>query len=239
MNLEEMAAQSTREINEAMRRARQALPNTDAASWKVDVPSYDDHGVRIERFEVSEQEAEFDKLRAAFNPQRNDRSVRPGTYTRLTVDRTLWMTDTPAEVDDLGPVDDLMAMSRGGTMLIVGLGLGLVLNRAITRRGMVWIDVVEREQRVIDAVGPHYLALAAEHDCALTIHCADIHDWRPEPGDWTIGFFDIWASIDMDDRPEVDRLRRRFRKRLGHFEAWAQGERNAQARRIRSGTGLY
>jgi len=240
MNLEEMAAQSTREINAAMRRARSALPNSDAASWKVDVPTYRGDGVVIERFEISEREADFDRLRAAFNPQRSDRSVDAGTYTRLKVDGTLWMTDTPAEVDDLGPVDDLMAMYRGGTMLIVGLGLGLVLNRAIAVRGIARIDVVEREGRVLDAVGPYYATLAQEYECDLRYHCADIHAWRPERGlDWTIGFFDIWAHIDMDDRPEVERLRRRFRPRMGHFVAWAQDERNAQARRIRSGTGLY
>ena len=240
MNLEEQAVKAAAEIDAAMRQVRDAVPNSDAASWKVTVPEYDAHGVTIDRFEVTQREANFDKLRAAMNPQRSDRSVDAGTYTRLTVDGTLWMTDTPAEVDDLGRVDDLMAMYRGGTMLIVGLGLGLVLHRAITRRGMARIDVVERELRVIEAVGPHYQELAAEHGCKLTIHCADIHDWRHERGlDWTIGFFDIWAHIDMDDRPEVERLRRRFRPRMGHFEAWAQDERNAMAARIRSGRGFY
>ena len=117
---------------------------TELHDWKVAVPEYDAEGVVIERFEISQRQADFDKLRTALNPQRGDRSVDAGTYTRLTVDGTLWMTDTPAECRDLEPVDDLMRW-HGGTMLIVGLGLGVLLNRAI-HRGMSQIDVVERDR---------------------------------------------------------------------------------------------
>jgi len=238
MNLEEMAAQAEAEIEDSMRRARGMGLDEYAASWKVDVPEYDAHGVLIKRFEVSEREADFDKLRAAFNPQRGDRSVDPGWYTRLTVDGVLWMTDTPAEVRDLRAVD--RAMHYAGSMLIVGLGIGLVLNRAILHHEISAIDVVEREQRVIDAVGPYYSQLAADHAIDLTIHCADIHEWRsPRSLRWDLGFFDIWAHIDLNDMAEVTRLRKRFGPRLGRFEAWAQDERIAQGRRIRSGRGFY
>lgn len=240
MTMEDMAAQAAAEIDAALSRVRAGVPDSAAASWKVTVPEHDADGVVIRRFQITEREASIDKLRAALNPQRSDRSIDPGWYTRLIVDGTLWMTDTPAEVRDLDSVDMAMRFNRGGSMLIVGLGIGLVLHRAITRRGITRIDVVEREQRVIDAVGPHYLALAAEYGCELHFHCADIHAWRPARGlAWSIGFFDIWADIDMDDRPEVDRLRRRFRSRVRVFDAWAQDERNAQARRIRQRRGFY
>jgi spermidine synthase len=150
------------------------------------------------------------------------------------------MTDTPAEASDLFGVDLAMSEVPGGSMLIVGLGLGMVLHRAITHRGMEWIDVVEREDRVVRAVGPYYEALAARHGTKLTIHQADIHEWkRPRNAWWDLGWFDIWADIDMDDRAEVKLLRDRFRRHLGWFGAWAQWERNQQARRIRTKTGLY
>ena len=215
----------------------------DIDTWLVGVPEYDAEGVVIRRFEVTQREADFDKLRTALNPQRGDRSVDAGTYTRLEVDGVLWMTDTPAEVRDLYRIDEIMGQNNGGSMLIVGLGLGLVVGRAITAHDMKWIDVVEREQRVIDAVGPYYHYLAEQYGCVLNIHHADIHKWRTERGEvapcWGIGFFDIWPHIDSEDMPEVRRLRNRFRPRLVHFEAWAQDERIAQARRIRTGTGWY
>lgn len=207
--------------------------------WKVTVPEYNANGVRIKRFVVTQDEADFDKLRTALNPQRPDRSIEPGTFTKLEVDDVLWMSDTPAECADLRNVDYAMRKYRYGTMLIAGLGLGVVVHRAILR-GMMTIDVVEAEGRVLDAVGPHYMALAKEHGCELRLHHSDIHAWRSPRGQtWHIGFFDIWPNIDQADLPEVARLRRRFRKRLCTFEAWAQYDRLQSAKRIRTGTGFY
>jgi hypothetical protein len=207
--------------------------------WLVQVPEYDADGVKIERFDISEEYAAHDMLRAAMNPQRENRSVRAGTYTRLEVDDTLWMTDTPAEIADLLPIGGRLAWSE--SVLIVGLGLGLVLNYCLLHcPAMERIDVVEKEQRVVDAVGPYYLALAKERGIELAIHCVDIHEWRqPRNIWWEVGFFDIWPTITMDDRPEVTRLRNRFRDKVGFFEAWAQRERNSQAKRIRERRGFY
>lgn len=207
-------------------------------SWKVDVPTVERDGVLIDRFTITEHDESVDRLRAALNPQRADRSVRAGTYSRLTVDGSLWMTDTPAECADLRGVDVEL---RGATSaLIVGLGLGVVLNRAIVTHGVPRIDVVEVEPRVIEAVGPHYRGLAEARDLDLTIHEADVHRWRPGRWVWwDVGFFDIWAHIDSGDLPEVTRLRRRFRNRLGWFGAWAQTERLAQQRRTRTGLWAY
>ena len=212
---------------------------TSELDWKVSVPEWDSSGVLIERFEVTQEQENFDKLRAALNPQRPDRSVVAGIYTKLVVDGTLWMTDTPAECNDLRNVDYCMRQYQGGTMLIAGLGLGVVLNRAIMR-GMSHIDVVESEGRVLDAVGPYYAGLAEEHGCKLRLHHADIHAWRSERGMvWNIGFFDIWPTIDQDDLPEVTRLRRRFRDRVHSFDAWAQMDRLLSKQRVRNGTGFY
>lgn len=207
--------------------------------WLVHVPEYDEDGVVIRRMEVTEREQFYDELRTQFNPQRPDRSIKAGTYTQLLVDGQLWMTDTPAEIKDLWPVDSEMLANDSGTMLIAGLGLGVVLNRAIVTHHLD-VDVVESEPRVLKAVGPYYAALAEEHGVTLRLHEADIHQWRPPKGSyWDIGFFDIWPSINEDDMPEVTRLRNRFRTRLGWFGAWAQDERIGQRKRRRDKTGWY
>jgi hypothetical protein len=212
--------------------------------WLVTVPEYDANGVVIKRYDVSAAEEQLDLLRTAFNPQRPNRRVRQGTYTKLEVDGVLWMSDTPAEIVDLDVVDEAMVYAvpsdYDSSMLIVGLGIGLVLRRAIVHHGIKWIDVVEREGRVIDAVGQHYRDLAKEHEVSLRIHQADIHAWRPPKlSHWDLGWFDIWADINEADLPEVKRLRDRFRTRLGWFGAWAQADRLGQKKRIASGQWAY
>lgn len=234
------AARQLAEIDQALITIASNEPDESWHDWLVDVPEFHGKGVKIERFAVDEHTALVDQLRAVLNPQRSDRSLQAGTFTRLEVDGVTWMTDTPAEIYDLLDVDQAMHDLRGGSMLIAGLGLGVVLNRAIRTHRMHRIDVVEREQRVLDAVGGHYEDLAKEHNVNLRLHCLDIHDFRALRGSrWDVGFFDIWPSIDMNDRPEVARLRRRFRDRVAWFGAWAQDERNAQAKRIREKRGWY
>lgn len=228
------------DTEEALARAATMQPDPSAKEWLVEVPPYDADGVVVERFEITEDQAMVDKMRAAFNPQRSDRSTDPGTYTRLVVDGSIWMTDTPAEIRDHEAVDDAMAWRRGGSMLIAGLGLGVVLRRAIVTHNFCYIDVVEIDPRVIRAVGAHYLDLARERDCTLRLHHADIHQWRAPVGSWwDVGWFDIWETIKEDDMDEVRRLRNRFYRRLGWSGAWAQEERVAMRRRIRSGKWAY
>jgi len=211
--------------------------------WLVGVPEYDEDGVVIRKMEVTAREQLVDEMRAAFNPQRPDRSVKAGMYTQLVVDGVVWMTDTPAEIADLREVDNIMSAfthKDDSSMLIAGLGLGVVLNRAIVTHGIRMIDVVESDPRVLKAVGPYFQALAEEHGVMLFLHLSDIHAWRPPSMQkWDIGFFDIWATINDEDMAEVTRLRKRFRKRLAWFGSWAQDERIAQRKRIRNKTGWY
>jgi hypothetical protein len=235
-----MAARAAKESDEAMQRAAQMRPDPSATEWLVDLPPYDAEGVVIARFVITEAEANIDKLRAAFNPQRGDRSIDAGTFTRLTVDGLIWMTDTPAEVRDHLEADWAMGLVHGGSALIVGLGMGMVLNRAIRKHRMSRIDVVEIDPRIIKAVAPHYERLAHDHDIELFIHQADIHEWRPQRGlFWDMAWFDIWPTINDEDMPEVKRLRDRFRTRVGWSGAWAQDERIAMKRRIASGRWAY
>lgn len=226
---------------EAIARAMEMVPDPAMQEWLVWAPEYHDEGVAIERFVITPEAAMVDKLRAGYNPQRSDRSLDPGTFTRLEVDGVLWMTDTPAEVRDHLIVDEAMARYAGGSVIIVGLGLGMVLNRAIRKRRMKRIDVVELDPRIIRALGPHYQGLAKEHGLELVIHEADIHQWRAEKGQrWDVAWLDIWPTINDDDMPEVRRLSARFQRgRASWVGAWAQDERRAMRRRIKSGRWAY
>lgn len=236
---------AARETEKALRRHIAMLEGdtTEYADWLVDLPMIVRDGVQIERFEVTEAEANLSKMRAAFNPQRGDRSIEAGWYTKLTVDGVMWMSDTPAEVRDHFQIDDLMAETliyRDSSLLIVGLGLGMVLRRAIVHHMVPRIDVIEYDQRVINTVGPHYHDLARKYGIALGIHQGDIRTYRPPKGaTWDLGYFDIWSDINSDDMAEVALLRKRWWRRLGKFVAWAQDERVSQKRRLASGKWAY
>lgn len=223
------------EADEAFQRYVSRPARRDTSDWRVSVPPYDHDGVVIERFQISARSADLDQLRAAFNPQRGDRSVEAGRYTRLAVDGQLWMTDTPAECEDHFPVDDAIAGRRNASVLIVGLGLGVVLQRAIDL-GCTHIEVVERDQRIIDAVGPHYQDLAAGSEAYVYFHHADIHQWRAGKGSWwDVVWLDIWSAITDEDIPEARRLKHRFRRHADWVGAWADAERAAMKRRIAAG----
>lgn len=229
------------ELNSALREVREMGTSVrDYLDWMVMVPPVNDNGLVIDRFTISKEEAAVSKLRAVLNRQRDDRSTEAGTYTRLTVDGKIWMTDTPAEIRDLFPVDRHMRLLQDEPLLIVGLGLGVVLNRALNAYNFQCIDVVESDQRVIDHVWPHYEAIMRRKGIEAHIWHADVHKWKaPRGWHWGLGFFDIWPEIDSDDLPEVSRLRNRFGRRLVHFEAWAQQERLRQKRRLASRKWAY
>ena len=127
----EKARQAADEIDRAFKVVATTRRDESWRQWLVDIPEHEHDGVVVERFEVTEAEAAFDQLRSAINWQRPDRALEAGTFTRLKIDGDVWMTDTPAEIADLWEVDDAMARAQGGTVLIVGLGIGLVVRRAI------------------------------------------------------------------------------------------------------------
>ena len=230
--------QLQRDHTKALKKLANMEPDPTAREWLVTLPLYDEDGIIIDRFTITEQEAHVDKMRAAFNPQRDNRSVDAGTYTRLTVDGQVWMTDTPAEVRDHVIIED--ALIDAERLLVVGLGMGMVVHRALTAFDLTLIDIVEIDARVIKAVGPHYEAMAAERGVDLRIFHSDIHDWHiPRGAYWDAAWFDIWPTINDDDMPEVARLRKRFRQRVAWQGAWAQNERIAMKRRIRTGKWAY
>src|ERR1039458_3992636 len=97
-------------------------PRSAYDAMTVTVPEGELDGLRVERFTVEEHSIK--NLRLAM---RGARQTRPGTYTKLTGDGTLWMSDTDAEKRD--HMEAVRVIQRPGTnrVLINGLGLGMVL----------------------------------------------------------------------------------------------------------------
>lgn len=169
----------------------------------------------IEHFEVSEDASRFSALRGF-------RSYVPeGRYARLMVDGQLYMTDTQHEHStNYGVVRE----SRG-SVLIAGLGLGMLLIPILKKPDVNLVTVVEKYPDVIDLVEqPIRRALSKNANDKLTIIPGDIYEWRPAPKQkFDVIYFDIWADQSTDDLKDMDVLHKAFRKyraKGGWMQSW-------------------
>jgi len=186
----------------------------------IDVPEGELDGLRVQRFEM--KTGTVQALRLAME----GRAIRPGWYTRL-VDGTgmgarFWMSDTPAEKDDHYETVRMIEKLQAKRVLINGLGLGMVLQAALSFDHVEHVDVVEHDQRVIDLVGPHYLK-----DPRVTIHHADAFEqakaW-PRGTRWDVVWNDIWGDLNTDDLPEHFKLAYTYGRRATWHGAWVHDD---------------
>lgn len=188
---------------------------------QVTVPEGEFDGLTVERFEVTGLEGW--NLRQAI---RYGRGCEPGTYTRLIdvkdpSDAVLWMSDTTAERNDHKEAVAHIQLDKAETVLINGLGLGMVLAAALTYDHVKLVDVIEADERVIKLIGPHYTT-----DPRVNIIHADAYEqmgkWKRGTR-WDAAWSDIWSEIDADNIPLMDRLHGFYRRRTGWHGMWARG----------------
>jgi len=189
--------------------------------YVVDVPEGQSGSYRIERFEVTDEDAKRERFRSiiAFGARRI--SVPPGQYTRLintaTFDR-LVMSDTPAEIGD-----HLGAINRAkGQVLINGLGLGLVVQAVLQKPEVEHVTVIEISPDVIALVGDHYQERFGDR---LEIIEADALAWQPPKGmRYDVVWHDIWDNICSDNLPEMHKLHRKYGRRADWQGSWCRAE---------------
>jgi hypothetical protein len=206
---------------------------------QVTVPVGEVDGLVVERVEVKDPddwtEADEDR-KDVMRPMeyvrlmRDGREPKPGWYTRL-LDTTvkdnsgrpmLWMSDTTAEREDHKEAVARIQLSKAERVLINGLGLGMVLQAALTYDHVTHVDVVEKDERVIKLVGPHYLK-----DKRVNIIHADAYEqmgnWSPGPRmRWHVAWSDIWPDISADNVEGMDRLHKYYRNRAGWHGMWCR-----------------
>lgn len=210
--------------------------------YKVDVPEGACGAWRIERFEITEQEAAFSRVRAALGRSRE--LVDAGIYTKLVGPTGLFMSDTPTEISDhLGFI-----YRAKGRVLIHGLGLGMAAAACLRKPEVTHVTVIEKAQEVIDLVGPWLACVAAGEPLAtlrddvaarlarseihaprLSVLCDDAFTWKPPRGErWDVVWHDVWQDLSPDNLPEMHRLHRRFGRRCGWQESWGRAEAERQ-----------
>jgi hypothetical protein len=195
---------------------------------QVDLPEATSGKVAVEHFTVDPHSVEF--MRTAMR----GRGCCPGTYTRLTRNGHLWMSDTTAE-----RMDHLSAAYAiehyGGRVLIGGLGLGMILRAALLTPTVTHIDVVEIDPDVVALVGPTYLKTAREKGISLTIHTADVLTMKwPIGTHWNVAWFDIWQDLSSVNLDSIAKLRRSYGRRTEWCECWGRKDLVAARRRERS-----
>lgn len=173
--------------------------------YKVNLPEGESGTWKVERFEVSESDAQIHNIRAAFNPAGG--GIKPGTYTQLTRNGTVVMSDTPSEIQD-----HLRFIDRAkGRVLITGLGLGEVTH----------VTVIEKSPDVIRLVAP---TLLERFGGRLEIIEADAYTWKPPKGArWDYAWHDVWDNICTDNLPLMAKMHRHYGRRCGFQDSWRKG----------------
>lgn len=195
---------------------------------KVNVPVGRCGSFAVEHFYIGKDNAENIRLML-----HGRTPMEPGLYTKLTEDGSVWMSDTPEEIETHMPAFNRFADARGEQrVLIHGLGLGMVLQDAIRAKGIIHVDVVEINGDVIDLVGPHYYRMAQRKGVYLNLVQGDCFTYQwPRGTKWFAVWHDIWEGYGEDNLPEMAILKRKFGHRTGWQGCWGQD----MCRRIRDG----
>ena len=213
-------------------------------SFKVSVPEGRSGPWAVERFTIDPDDPamQLENLRLSFQPGGARRQLLPGGYTRLVHDkRGVVMSDTPAEIKEHWDILIRLAThSSPGkntrfpvpqSLLINGLGLGVVLKAAVDNPLVQSIDVVEIDEYVLRLVAPHYNSpkVTFHHDDAYTIQ------W-PKRKRWNAVWNDIWDDICLDNLSLMAKLHRRYARRCDWYGSWSHAElKDIQQRERRAG----
>jgi len=156
---------------------------------------------------ATEEDVRFMKVKTIFNPHRYKEyfDFIPGTYTKLVWDnKEIVMSDTPMEIR----TNSEFINNANGSVLIGGLGLGIILLSIQNNEKVTSITVVEKNKEVIDLILKH-LPLNNK----IKIEVEDIFKWKTK-SKFDCIYFDIWNNISGDNYPEMNKLHRKFCKKV-------------------------
>lgn len=194
---------------------------------------------KVERFTISQHEADFSRLRGAINANPYE-EVRPGEYVRLGVGGVLMMSDTRMEKrTNYGFVSN-----ANGRVLVAGLGLGVALLPVLLKKSVTEVVVIEKSKDVIELVTPRLVAyLNSKRRSKAAAKLTDLNGRRgvvveedifefkvPKGVKFDTVFLDIWPTICQDNLPEIARLKNKFKNRINRenpnffFKAWEEEE---------------
>lgn len=216
----------------AMEREEITMKKNDFKFGTCTVPDGKRGDWRISTFTLVESDVFMNNLRAV-----RDGTpylvCHPGTYRRLThKTRGVIMSNTPMELRTCRHIYE----DAHGRVLIMGLGMGMVLEAILskqnrgTQRKVDFVRVVEIDPDVIALVAPHFA-----NDPRVEIVQGDALEYKPAPGEqWDYVWHDIWDTLSTENLPEMATLSRRFSRRAKKQGFWSRDEIRREARRDRN-----
>jgi hypothetical protein len=163
---------------------------------------------------VSTFTIEKEELSQMISMMKYGRGVPPGTYKRLMRGGEVIMSNTPDEIYDCLR---FIRIAKG-SVLINGLGLGVLVKALIEKPEVTDITVIENSEDVLKLSGPTY-----EKEPKVTIIHADCFTWEPPKGKvYDAVWHDIWDNICADNLPEMKKLHRKYGRRSKYQESWCR-----------------
>lgn len=173
---------------------------TDGTHYPVTLPVGECGGWRVVQVTVTPQQADFENLRYCVR-QQWENVVVPGTYHALiTPEGETMMSTTQMEYR----TNKDFVEGAGGDVLVMGLGLGMLIQPLLANPRVKTLTIVEKEPSVIQLVAPHY----QHHGDRLTIIQGDAFTYEPSKGyDWV--YHDIWPRMNGNEE-EMETLELRY-----------------------------
>ena len=214
------------------------MPNTTTKikPWKipyeltyvpVNVPDGKSGPWEVYTFEVSKEAADFGMIRAAFSTSDRGRYVPAGSYKGLKRSGMVVMSNTPNEIRDSHP----FLKNAKGSVLINGLGLGIVLDLILNKvnednkPAVTKVIVVELSEDVINLVGPTFSS-----DPRVTIVHHDALTYKPT-GHFDAVWNDIWDDITSDNLMTMKTLTRKYGRKSDWIGSWCRSRCEYYAKR--------
>jgi len=169
----------------------------------------------IETFVVGEFESEKTRLRADFTSD-IDAFIPAGCYRRLMKSGEVVMSNTPMEVRTCTEFLD----NARGSLLINGLGLGMVLHAVLQLPQVTRVTVIERELDVINLVGNTFSS-----DPRVEIIHEDAFLFSPPAGAvYDAAWHDIWHFHSHRNLDEMEALERKYLSLTNWQGCWGKQE---------------
>lgn len=169
----------------------------------------------IESFYVSEVESESTLLRSAYTKD-DDAYIPAGDYRRLMKSGEVVMSNTPMEIRTC---TEFLENARG-SLLINGLGLGMVVHAVLQLPQVTRVTVIERELDVIKLVGNTFSS-----DPRVEIIHADAFLFCPPAGAvYDAAWHDIWHFHSHRNLDEMEALERKYLSLTNWQGCWGKQE---------------
>ena len=181
------------------------------ASEKFNLPVEVD-GCRLESFTLTETAVRMIHIRSAIgNGSRWDGMIKPNhPYTKLTENGTVWMSDTPMEVES----------SRGfwsqahGRVFVAGLGIGVTLLPLLEDESVTEILVAEKDKRMLMIWQESTKDLNTNKVQVLHADATEPELFLEKGEKFDAIWIDIWPNICSDYWEEMKVLKAKYRKYL-------------------------